>query len=87
MFVHDGKERMRSLNKTGEEFFCWKRAEAKESNLLLTKYKASNYYTLRHMGLKVAKKKKFNKLQTWTPSSVETRAEPPILPLWVLWVL
>ena len=51
-------------------------------------YKASNYCTLRHMGLKVAKKKKkFNKLQTWTPSSVETRAEPPILPLWVLWVL
>ena len=35
LFVHEGKERWRSLNKTGEVFFCWKRVEAKESNLLL----------------------------------------------------
>ena len=34
LFVHEGKERWRSLNKKGV-FFCWKRVEAKESNLLL----------------------------------------------------
>ena len=35
LFVHEGKERIRSLDRTGKVFICWKRIEAKESNLLL----------------------------------------------------